>query len=109
MTEILWSDLSKAQRKAMLLFEWTDNIYLYGDNPFAGEKFLYSDCRFTRESAPDNTLVSLWKKGLLLKFTEDVCGDYWFLSDAGVDFVEDILELRVSKEFNQYFREELGL
>ena len=107
-----WSELSNAQRKAMLLFDWTLNKYRYNDNvlPYASP-FLYADCRFTRESAPDNTLSSLWKKGLVVRLHEDVCGDYYALSEEGAVLLISLFweEDTRYEEFDEYFEHDLGI
>jgi len=110
--EVEWSDLSTAQQKAMLLFNWTDNLYKYSDylGAYKEDEFLYAGSRFTKESAPCNTLHALWRMGFLDWYYEWECGDFYFLSEEGEELIASLFSTNPTAliEFSDYFKEELG-
>lgn len=84
-------NLSDAQRRAILLFGTTDNLYRYHDNEgFYNEGFLWDDSRWTIESAPWNVLDSLYFKGLVKVFYSKYCGIYYFLTPLGKAVLETL-------------------
>jgi hypothetical protein len=76
--------MSETQKKAVAKFLLTDNLYRYKDElHHYNEPFLWSDTRWTIESAPDSTLLSLYRAGVLQLHTSRYAGDFYFLTDKG--------------------------
>lgn len=90
LVEEIVSKLSDQQKRAILLFGETKNIYRYHDNGgLYGEPFLWCSNRFDPESAPSNVLDSMGFFGsslgykLLQWYPSEYSGDYFFLTDLG--------------------------
>lgn len=82
--EQIVESLSEGQKRAVLLFGETQNLYrYYDDRGFYREPFLWGSSKWTSESAPENTLNSLYYRDITDWFRSEYCGVYYFLTDFG--------------------------